>query len=179
MTLFYTKRGHISFILGQLIENQNHIPIILPNNHLRERLPATTRPVRNCHFRHFVSVQKGIKAGKDCVFENGQTMRWRSAADEKRTPAEWGVPDLCTYRHIPLPSVSETDGPGQSRKGCMNFTWNRNETKAQTETCLIKERTVGPRQMEDFETRSIFLHCSVLCIVFAVVLLIIFMIGKV
>lgn len=28
------------------------------------------------------------------VFERGQTMRWRSAADERRTPAERGVPDL-------------------------------------------------------------------------------------
>lgn len=26
--------------------------------------------------------------GQDCVFEHDQTMRWRSAADEMRTPAE-------------------------------------------------------------------------------------------
>lgn len=35
----------------------------------------------------------------------GQMMRWRSATDEWRTPAEQGVPDLWTYRHIPHPSV--------------------------------------------------------------------------
>lgn len=46
---------------------------------------------------NFCPIRKAQRARKDCVFERGQTTRWRSAADERRTPAERGVPDLWTY----------------------------------------------------------------------------------
>lgn len=54
------------------------------------------------------------------VFERGQTMRWRSAADEKRTPAERGVPDLWTYTDTSLnhlsPSLMATSLKWDKRK---------------------------------------------------------------
>lgn len=61
---------------------------------LQEDQNTKLRSVINYYVRLHRTDSEAMEAGKDCVFERGQTMRWRSAADERRTPAEWGVPDL-------------------------------------------------------------------------------------
>lgn len=67
--------------------NQVELPVNEQLNILLKNICVTT-------FGKFCPIQKACQARQDCVFERGQTMRWRSAADERRTPAERGVPDL-------------------------------------------------------------------------------------
>lgn len=101
----------------------------------------------------------------------GQMMRWRSAADERRTPAEQGVPDLWTYTDTSLTHLSKADGPGQwkgrKEKGFMKFTWNRNETKAKKESYLITQVPVDPAASGGFAKEGIFLQ--LLSVIYCVV----------
>lgn len=85
-----------SFLCEEPFENpRNRFNLLSMNSSTHSRW--SQGPCTVTTFGNFCPIRKARRARKDCVFERGQTTRWRSAADERRTPAERGVPDLWTY----------------------------------------------------------------------------------
>lgn len=118
---------------------------------------------------------EAMKAGKDFVFEHGQTMRWRSVADERRTPAEWGVPDLWTYTdttcvHLSQKATGQVSIIGNEKRVHelhlmhLEHKWDQNiKWVVKREKCVNPKDLCRPLlQIMDLKRTSIFsFNCSI------------------